>query len=112
MMGRSDVRKCNVSPLILVLAALALAAVGVVSVAGGRLIGDVGRIGNFVMAGVFILVGFYLLDVIRLSWAAPSGTKVRLGGLPGAVILGLLFATALGPRTFAYLPFNRPKEIR
>lgn len=108
----SDIRKRNVSPLILVLAAVALAAVSGVSVAGGRLIGDVGRIGNFVMAGVFILVGLYLLDVIRLSWAAPSGTKVRVGGLPGAVILGLLFGIALGSRTFAYLPFDRPKEKR
>lgn len=106
----SDIRKRNVSPLILVLAALALAAVGVVSVAAGRLIGDVGRIGNFVMAGVFVLVGLYPLDVIRLSWAAPSGTKIRVGGLPGAMILGLLFGTALARCTFAYLPFDRPKE--
>jgi cytochrome c-type biogenesis protein len=28
---------------------------------------------------------------------------VRLGGLPGALILGLLFGIALGPCTFAYM---------
>ncbi len=80
-----------------------ISAVGGVTAAAGRLIGDVGRIGNFVMAGVFVLVGLYLLDVIRLSWATPSGTKVRVGGLPGAMVLGLLFGIALGPCTFAYL---------
>ena len=80
-----------------------ICAVGGVTAAAGRLIGDVGRIGNFVMAGVFVLVGLYLLDVIRLSWATPSGTKVRVGGLPGAMLLGLLFGIALGPCTFAYL---------
>lgn len=82
---------------------ITIAAVGGVTAAAGRLIGDVGRIGNFVMAGVFVLVGLYLLDVIRLSWRAPLGTKVRVGGLPGAMILGLLFGIALGPCTFAYL---------
>ncbi|MCK4246214.1 cytochrome C biogenesis protein, partial [Candidatus Bipolaricaulota bacterium] len=82
---------------------ITIAAVGGVTAAAGRLIGDVGRIGNFVMAGVFVLVGLYLLDVIGLSWAAPSGRKVRVGGLPGAMILGLLFGIALGPCTFAYL---------
>lgn len=82
---------------------ITIAAVGGVTAAAGRLIGDVGRIGNFVMAGVFILVGLYLLDVIRLSWRVPCGTKVRVGGLPGAMILGLMFGVALGPCTFAYL---------
>jgi cytochrome c-type biogenesis protein len=55
------------------------------------------------MAGVLVLIGLYLLEVIRISWAAPSGARVRLSGLPGALILGLLFGVALGPCTFAYL---------
>ena len=82
---------------------ITIAAVGGVTAAAGRLIGDVGRIGTFVMAGVFLLVGLYLLDIISLSWGGPSGTRVRRGGLPGALLLGLLFGVALGPCTFAYL---------
>ena len=82
---------------------ITIAAVGSVTAAAGRLIGDVGRIGTFVMAGVFLLVGLYLLDIISLSWGGPSGTRVRRGGLPGALLLGLLFGVALGPCTFAYL---------
>ena len=82
---------------------ITIAAVGGITASAGRLIGDVGRIGNYIMAGVFILVGLYLLGVIRLSWAEPTGTKARLTGLPGALVLGLLFGVALGPCTFAYL---------
>lgn len=82
---------------------ITIATVGGITAAAGRLVGDVGRIGNFVMAGVFFLVGLYLLDVVKLSWAGSSGTRVRLGGLPGALILGLLFGVALGPCTFAYM---------
>ncbi|MEW5826229.1 MAG: cytochrome c biogenesis protein CcdA [Candidatus Bipolaricaulota bacterium] len=80
-----------------------IAAVGGLTAAAGRILGDVGRIGNYVMAGVFVLVGLYLLDVIKVSWAVPSGTRVRFGGLPGAFALGLLFGVALGPCTFAYM---------
>jgi cytochrome c-type biogenesis protein len=80
-----------------------IAAVGGVTAAAGRMIGDVGRVGNYIVAAVFFVVGLYLLDVISLSWAVPSGTRVRLGGLPGALVLGLLFGIALGPCTFAYM---------
>jgi cytochrome c-type biogenesis protein len=82
---------------------ITIAAVGGVTAAAGRMVGDVGRIGNYIVAAVFFVVGLYLLDVISLSWAVPSGTRVRLGGAPGALILGLLFGIALGPCTFAYM---------
>ena len=82
---------------------ITIAAVGGATAGAGRLIGDVGRIGNFVMAGVFVLIGLYLLDVIRLSWSSPLGAKLKIAGLPGAFLLGLLFGVALGPCTFAYM---------
>jgi len=82
---------------------ITIAAVGGITAAAGRMIGDVGRVGNYIVAAVFFLVGLYLLDVISLSWVVPSGTKLRLGGLPGALVLGLLFGIALGPCTFAYM---------
>jgi cytochrome c-type biogenesis protein len=36
------------------------------SAAAGRLMGDVGRYGNYFVAALFVLVGLYLLDVIAL----------------------------------------------
>jgi len=82
---------------------ITIAAVGGATAGAGRLIGDVGRIGNFVMAGVFVLIGLYLLDVIRFSWSSSVGAKLKIAGIPGAFLLGLLFGVALGPCTFAYM---------
>ena len=42
--------------------------IGIVTALLGRLMGDIGSIGNYLVAGVFLLVGLYLLDVIKLDW--------------------------------------------
>lgn len=80
-----------------------IALVGGATAAAGRLLGDVGRAGTWVLAGVFVLVGLSLLGVLpapgfgRASAAAP-----RRGAL-GAALLGLTFGAALGPCTFAFM---------
>ena len=69
----------------------------------GRLLGDVGQYGNWFIAAIFIIVGFYLLDLIQLNWAGLSLQNRSKGGMWGAFILGLLFGIGLGPCTFAFL---------
>jgi cytochrome c-type biogenesis protein len=79
-----------------------IAAVGAVTVAAGRMAGDVGRAGTWLLAAVFVAVGLELLGVLPLpSWSAPSSTRRR--GAGGALLLGLLFGAALGPCTFAFM---------
>jgi len=78
--------------------------IGVITGLLGRMLGDVGRFGNYFVAAVFFLVGLYLLDVISLNFfTAPDPTKVKKRGLRAAFILGLIFGIALGPCTFAYM---------
>lgn len=84
-----------------ILATIAL--IGIVTASMGRLMGDVGTIGNYFVASIFFLVGLYLLDVIKLDWNTSGLRKTKLHGLPAAFILGLLFGIALGPCTFAYM---------
>jgi cytochrome c-type biogenesis protein len=80
-----------------------IAAVGAVTVAAGRMAGDVGRIGTWLLAAVFVAVGLNLLGLLRLpSWSAPTATP-RQRGAGGALLLGLLFGVALGPCTFAFM---------
>jgi cytochrome c-type biogenesis protein len=80
-----------------------IALIGVLTAAAGRLMGDLGAVANYAVAGIFFIVGLYLLDVIQVNLAGP----VRLGivgrGLIGAALLGLVFGVALGPCTFAYM---------
>ncbi|MBU1096681.1 MAG: cytochrome c biogenesis protein CcdA [Bacteroidetes bacterium] len=81
---------------------ITIALIGFVTASLGRLMGDVGSTGNYLVAGIFFIVGLYLLDIIRFDWnRGLKGTKTE--GLLAALILGLLFGVALGPCTFAYM---------
>ncbi len=81
-----------------------IAAVGLVTAAAGRMLGDVGRAGAYALAAVFILVGLNLLGVVPLpSFLSGSSATGARRGLRGALVLGLLFGAALGPCTFAFM---------
>jgi len=77
--------------------------IGVITAAAGRMMGDVGRYGNYFVAVIFFLVGLYLLDVIPMPWSGPGRVGMKRKGLLAALILGLVFGIALGPCTFAYM---------
>lgn len=80
-----------------------IALIGAVTASMGRLMGDIGTVGNYLVAGIFFLVGLYLLDIIKLDWNLSGIKKTSRQGIPAAFILGLLFGLALGPCTFAYM---------
>ncbi len=82
---------------------LTIAALGAVTAAAGRMLGDVGRYGNYFVAVIFFLVGLHLLDVLPAPWSAPGQIGMKRKGLLAAFILGLVFGIALGPCTFAYM---------
>jgi cytochrome c-type biogenesis protein len=102
--GRLSVKRAFFISLVFALGILAsIAAIGVGTALAGHLLGDLGRWTNYVLAGIFFVVGLYLLEVIPLPWSGPGGMGVKRKGLLGALVLGLLFGLALGPCTFAYL---------
>lgn len=83
---------------------ITIAIVGLITASLGRLMGDLGGLGNMLVAGIFFLVGLYLLDIIKLNWSSINLKKAALGhGALGALLLGLLFGLAVGPCTFAYM---------
>ncbi|MDP1676221.1 MAG: cytochrome c biogenesis protein CcdA [Bacteroidota bacterium] len=82
---------------------ITIALIGVITASMGRLMGDVGSVGNYLVAGIFFIVGLYLLDVLKFDWNTAGLRRTLLQGLPAALILGLLFGIALGPCTFAYM---------
>lgn len=84
-----------------ILASIAL--VGVATAAAGRMLGDVGRAGNWIVAAVFLAVGLNLLGLLPLPSFGPAPSQVRRRGAPGALLLGLVFGIALGPCTFAFM---------
>jgi cytochrome c-type biogenesis protein len=80
-----------------------IAAIGAITAAAGRMLGDVGQYGNYFVAVIFFVVGLHLLGVIPMPWSGPGQVGMKRKGLLAAFILGLLFGIALGPCTFAYM---------
>jgi cytochrome c-type biogenesis protein len=83
---------------------LTIGAVGAITAALGRMMGDVGSYGKYAIAAVFFVVGMYLMDVIRLP---DLGIQLRpfrnRSVFLSAFALGLMFGIALGPCTFAFM---------
>ncbi len=80
-----------------------IALVGVITAQAGRMMGDIGPWGSYLVAAVFFVVGLHMLDVIPMSWFGPGQVGMKRRGLPAAFILGLVFGIAVGPCTFAFM---------
>lgn len=77
--------------------------IGLVTALLGRMLGDIGRWGNYLVAGIFLLVGLYLLGILRFEFPGMGQIKYKGKGVWAALVLGLIFGIALGPCTFAYM---------
>ncbi|MGP8199612.1 MAG: cytochrome c biogenesis CcdA family protein [Limisphaerales bacterium] len=82
---------------------ITIAAIGAITAAAGRMLGDVGRYGNYFVAVIFFVVGLHLLGVIPMPWSGSGQVGMKRKGLLAAFVLGLVFGIALGPCTFAYM---------
>jgi len=82
---------------------ITIGAIGVITAAAGRMMGDVGKYGNYFVALIFFVVGLHLLDIIPMPFSGPGQVGMKRKGMLAALILGLVFGIALGPCTFAYM---------
>ena len=99
----STKRAFSISTLFAVGILITIGIIGVITAAAGRMMGDVGKWGNYFVAAIFFLVGLHLLDVIPMPFAGKGQVGMKRKGLFAAFILGLIFGIALGPCTFAYM---------
>ncbi len=81
---------------------VSIAVVGAATAMAGRLLGDMGKGANAAVALIFFVFGFYLMDLLPMTWRLPLG-QGRLQGSTATLVLGLLFGVALGPCTFAFM---------
>jgi len=102
--GRMSARRAFIiSTLFAVGILITIAAIGAITAAAGRMMGDVGKYGNYFVALIFFVVGLHLLDVIPMPLSGPGQVGMKRKGMLAAFILGLVFGIALGPCTFAYM---------
>ena len=82
---------------------MTIAAVGGITAALGRMLGDVGAL-KYVVAVVFAVVGLWLIGVIRLpDLTLRRNDRLQGRGAAGAFGLGLVFGLALGPCSFGFM---------
>lgn len=96
-------RAFSISLLFSVGILITIGLIGVATALAGRMMGDVGKWGNYAVAVIFFIVGLHLLDIIPLKFAGPGQVNMKRKGLLAALILGLIFGVALGPCTFAFM---------
>ena len=82
---------------------LSIALIGILTALAGRMLGDLGPWGNWLVAGIFFLFGLHLLGLIHMPWSGPAQVGMERKGLFAALVLGLVFGIALGPCTFAFM---------
>ena len=84
---------------------ITIALIGFATALLGRMLGDIGQLGNIFVGTIFILVGLVLLEIIPMPSFGSCGSQPAYNekGYLAAFILGLVFGVALGPCTFAYM---------
>lgn len=102
--GRMSARRAfAISALFAAGILITIAAVGAITAAAGRILGDLGPWSSYFVAVIFFVVGLHLLDVIPIPWSGPDRVGMKRKGPLAALLLGLIFGVAIGPCTFAYM---------
>ena len=102
--GKISIRKSfYISSFFAIGILITIAGIGVITAAAGRVMGDVGQYGNYVVAFIFFVIGLHLLGVIPMPFSGPGQINFQRKGLLAAFIIGLVFGIALGPCTFAFM---------
>ena len=82
---------------------ISIAVLGGLTAAAGRILGDIGKIGNYIVAAVFLVFGLYLIGILPLNFSGQGLVKPQRRSLISVFSLGLVFGSALGPCTFAFM---------
>lgn len=77
--------------------------IGLITVSLGRLMGDIGEIGNYIVPVVFVIAGLYLLDIIKFGFGNINTENLKSTGYFKVFSLGVILGIGLGPCTFAFM---------
>lgn len=83
---------------------LMMALIGLLTGFLGKMLGDLGSWTEPVMGVIFVIVAFYLAEILKLpSFLSGGAGKSTRKGVWGAFSLGFLLGIALGPCSFAFM---------
>ena len=77
--------------------AITFTLLGLIAALAGRLFGDVGGYWKYIVAGVCVIMGIHMMELIRFNIPGVGAVRPKQGGIIGAFILGLLFGVVSTP---------------
>jgi len=81
-----------------------MAIIGLITGLLGKVLGDVGSWTEPVMGVIFMIMAFYIADILKMpSFLSGGAGKTPRKGIWGAISLGFLLGIALGPCSFAFM---------
>jgi cytochrome c biogenesis protein CcdA len=94
----TGVKKALLFSLFFVLGlSLAFGILGVLAGVTGRLLGDVGAFWRYIVVAVCLVMGIYLLEIIKIPLPQINVGNPKLRGFAGAFLMGLLFGIVSTP---------------
>jgi len=89
-----------------------IAGIGAITAAAGRMMGDIGRYGNYIVAVILFVVGLHLLDVIPMPWSGPGQVGIKRKGMLAAFIRsGTLYICLYGSNAGRYFQTGSCKSV-
>lgn len=82
---------------------ITIAAVGLVSVALGRMLGDIGIFWQVLVGAILVWVALGMLGFEKCSMSGSLLHRIRVQGLGGSFILGLAYGVLSGTCTFGFI---------
>jgi cytochrome c-type biogenesis protein len=82
---------------------ITIALIGVICIALGRMLGDVGPYWTIVVGGILLWVAVDMLGIAKCGLPGGSLSKLQLKGLTGAFVLGLAYGILSGSCTFGFI---------
>lgn len=81
-----------------------MALIGLITSLIGRMMGDLGGWTEPLMGAIFIVMAFFIADLLKMPSFISGGPKGAKGkGVWGALSLGFMLGIALGPCSFAFM---------
>lgn len=81
-----------------------LGLIGLITGLLGRILGDIGSFGNYIVGAFLIFFGIYMLGIFKLPFLENGiSPTIRQKGVLAAFVVGLVFGLALGPCAFAFM---------
>ncbi|MDH3328519.1 MAG: cytochrome C biosynthesis protein [Desulfobulbaceae bacterium] len=82
---------------------ITIAAVGLVCIWLGRMLGDVGPYWTLLLGGILIWVAVDMLGIAKCSLPGNTLSRLRIKGMAGAFVLGLAYGVLSGSCTFGFI---------